>query len=319
MQNLLDFGYSVEQAEAAAKRNGSVERCIEWICLQADGGGGGGAGGAGQEEEEDEHVCEVCTCAEPQSSMVLGECAPEKHWVCRTCLAPYCEMKIDAHEVLAIGCPCLEDGCQKSFSSFVICATVDEEHRARYERLLVEKGWAADNERVVHCPACDFMAEWTLEAQRHAVRCQNDACETAEFCGLCGFAPHFKEGDPEMSMDCAAYARWKAENDGADEAFAAYMAENEVQKCPKCSEACEKAAGCNFMYCKCKTRFCLQCGRELTENQHYSHFGEHGPFGHGCLGGKKDDKGHVSAPLCDDCPGYEKQKTACAQCSGWNQ
>ena len=80
--------------------------------------------------------------------------------VCRECLRGFCHMKIDAHEVLAIGCPKATEGCQQSLSSFVVGATVDHAYKAKYETLLVEKGWAAGRENVVHCPACDFMTEW---------------------------------------------------------------------------------------------------------------------------------------------------------------
>ena len=127
-------------------------------------------------------------------------------------------------------------------------------------------------------------------------------------------------GDP----DDGALVATAAANDGAAAAFEEYMKAGKAQVCPHCKEACEKEGGCNFMYCKCKLKdgtkgkFCLHCGRGLDEKQHISHFGKYGPYGEGCVGGKKDDKGHVAEPACAQCQGYVAQKTKCA-CGGWQQ
>lgn len=270
------LGFNKDQAEAAALRCSSRDRCIEWIL--------GTISKTQQNQEDDqEHECGICYCDEVQSQMILCECQPNLHWICRDCLGNWCQTKINAHEVLQIGCPHGLDGCQSDLSHFIVTSVVDEDYRDKYQRLLMEKDWAQGNDHVVRCPACSFMTEWENDSQLNSIVCHNQACETKAFCGRCGMRPHFRKGDPEMNMDCAAYAKWKAENDGADNAFQAYMANNQVQACPACHEACEKQGGCNFMYCKCKAMFCLHCGSALTEKDHYSHFGKYGPYGHGCL------------------------------------
>ena len=273
-------------------------------------------------------------------SQVMFECSPSVHWVCRECLAGYLQMKISAREVTELCCPVWanmlteaerakrredENECVQNIDNFVVEASVDEAHVAKYRTLLLEQVWAVDQANVVHCPACSFMTQCPLAEQKLDVVCQNDQCETERFCGLCGFAPHSKAGaDGSLAQTCAQFAAWKAENDGAAAAFEEYMQSGKAQVCPHCKEACEKEGGCNFMYCKCKLKdgtkgkFCLHCGRGLDEKQHISHFGKYGPYGEGCVGGKKDDKGHVAEPACAQCQGYVAQKTECA-CGGWQQ
>ncbi|OMJ79307.1 hypothetical protein SteCoe_20731 [Stentor coeruleus] len=57
-------------------------------------------------------------------------------------------------------------------------------------------------------------------------------------------------------------------------------------KCPNCSEAIEKVAGCNFLTCywpRCtEISFCALCSKKLTKDQHYSHYKVSGPFGKTC-------------------------------------
>ena len=275
------MGFTMDQAEAAVRRCSSLERCIEWILARGEATSESPVHASVVEEET--RGCGICYCDEAQSQMILCECQPKLHWVCHDCLRNWCHTKIDSHEVLVISCPHGFEGCQPELPFFTVSSVIDEPHREKYERLLMEKDWAQNNAHVVHCPACNFMTEWSVESQIHSITCQNMACETKSFCGKCGMIPHYREGDPEMNMDCSAYAKWKAENDGANQAFADYIVNNKVQTCPKCKEGCEKQSGCNFMYCKCKAMFCLHCGQSLEEKDHFSHFGKFGPYGQGCL------------------------------------
>ena len=80
----MDF-ITVQQAEAAAKRHNDIERCIEWILARGNSAEGE-AGAAVAADEEEVRDCVICYCDEPQSNMVLCECKPEQHWVCRECL-----------------------------------------------------------------------------------------------------------------------------------------------------------------------------------------------------------------------------------------
>lgn len=99
------------------------------------------------------------------------------------------------------------------------------------------------------------------------------------------------------------------------------------QRCPRCGEGAELAAGCKYVYCKCGGHFCYHCGRNLPHNeQHFSHWID-GPFGKMCLGGKMDPKGFLGECLimgnpvhpleCPGCPGWSFGKTECPTCMLW--
>ena len=124
------------------------------------------------------------------------------------------------------------------------------------------------------------------------VTCGSKSCGHS-FCGKCGQAPHNNQPG-EVNQTCQEYARWKEENAAGDQGLADLMKEKDWKKCPKCQSAVEKQAGCKYMTCRCKCKFCYICGRELKHReQHYSHF-SNGPFGNTCHGNKKDSKGFTA-------------------------
>ncbi|CAK0819852.1 unnamed protein product, partial [Prorocentrum cordatum] len=68
-----------------------------------------------------------------------------------------------------------------------------------------------------------------------------------------------------------------AENGAADQRFDELMAEQHWRRCPVCAAPSEKDCGCNFMQCcssRCQghTYWCYICGKQMREEDHYSHY-----------------------------------------------
>ncbi|CAG9324742.1 unnamed protein product [Blepharisma stoltei] len=59
------------------------------------------------------------------------------------------------------------------------------------------------------------------------------------------------------------------------------------KRCPCCGIPVEKIEGCNYIacfspICKGKKGLCYKCGKELDEEQHFSHYTNKGPYGDTC-------------------------------------
>jgi hypothetical protein len=50
------------------------------------------------------------------------------------------------------------------------------------------------------------------------------------------------------------------------------MTEAKTRKCPKCKTPIIKSDGCNKMTCRCGTKMCYICRKQLTGNNPYAHF-----------------------------------------------
>lgn len=102
-----------------------------------------------------------------------------------------------------------------------------------------------DAERVVSCSSCK-----------------------KQICVLCNVEEH-------AGWSCAAFGRWKQENESGGQAYADMVAGGLIKPCPNCAAPILKDDGCNFMSCPTcndEDRMCWVTGKK-----------RYGP--HGCGGG----------------------------------
>jgi len=94
-----------------------------------------------------------------------------------------------------------------------------------------------------------------LSEQERVVCCT--ACEK-KICVRCMVEDH-------AGITCEAFARWKAENESGDSAYADMVAQGLIKPCPNCNAPILKTEGCNYMTCvTCNDRhgMCWETGKK---------------------------------------------------------
>jgi len=239
-----------------------------------------------RELEMKKYRCEICFSQVTIEEMVTLSC--DSHRFCKECIAGYISSKVGDGET-EFCCPGV--GCKANITVFEI-KFIAPECMDKFERFSLRKFGQAESNNCRFCPKCN---DWFSEIPQGAgdepvwkrVECGAPECKH-HFCGLCGEKPH--KGQKDQDVSCAEFARWREENEKADEEFERYLdtEKNSLQQCPSCLILASLASGCRFVYCKCGARFCFLCGVTLEEANHYSHFqnGKNctGPFGNGCNG-----------------------------------
>eukprot|EP01065_Artemidia_motanka_P014097 TRINITY_DN18055_c0_g1_i1.p1 TRINITY_DN18055_c0_g1~~TRINITY_DN18055_c0_g1_i1.p1 ORF type:complete len:326 (+),score=58.04 TRINITY_DN18055_c0_g1_i1:66-1043(+) len=257
------------------------------------------------------HECCCCLVECDRADLYLMEKCSTLHWVCSECLRGYLENKVATRDVENLRCP---HGCPGSFVGAAdIKAVLNDDTYQQYlsAQLLT---WAKSGGNwTLQCPECGWLAEWDRDPQRHLadVTCIRSTC-LKQFCSSCGGNAHKRLG----FETCEGYRRFLRESGHRQhEGFEGL----ECQQCPKCKHAVSLGRGCKFIYCSCRSVFCLICGRQLTEEQHYSHFRD-SPYGKLCYGGARDRGKHVAQPECRSCAGYElwRPDQSCKKCRDWN-
>ena len=84
-----------------------------------------------------------------------------------------------------------------------------------------------------------------------------------ESCRKCGKEPH-------IPLRCDEVVQQKRQDEGRLKVEEA-MAQAKIRKCPKCSTPFVKSEGCNKMVCRCGTKMCYICRKEL-QGDPYAHF-----------------------------------------------
>jgi hypothetical protein len=293
---LQELGYSLESATEAARHSATIDGCIYWINLQAKAVTEQGGFSRDQSAEavkehgtidacfdylgktqhqfyrdDQEHECCVCMGTYAETSMVRVSCA-EGHWVDRTCLKAFLEMKINQHEVGDddITCPmrCPNPSrvpgshCGLLFSPETIEKVIDDrEMFQRFLDLRISKQFAKGKAWKVECPDCKYVAVVDDSRARLCVPCATVGCQYATgFCGLCQLRPH-------PGIDCDR-ARLNSEFGEVAESLG-------IKPCPTCGIYVERSEACKFMTCRCGQHFCILCGVKTTRG--------HLDDGHRCI------------------------------------
>eukprot|EP00656_Telonema_subtile_P035646 TRINITY_DN39604_c0_g1_i1.p2 TRINITY_DN39604_c0_g1~~TRINITY_DN39604_c0_g1_i1.p2 ORF type:complete len:185 (+),score=48.81 TRINITY_DN39604_c0_g1_i1:310-864(+) len=134
---------------------------------------------------------------------------------------------------------------------------LDEEQRARYQRLSVQKYVEAEEDTTC-CPTagCSFSFAWDPENRK--LECP--VCDSS-FCLVCRVSPW------HTGVRCEDYQAEHGTGGDEDKKFAAFAKKAKLRQCPRCRFFVEKKDGCDAMHCRCNAIFCYLCGgtRKKTE------------------------------------------------------
>eukprot|EP00944_MAST-04C_sp_MAST-4C-sp1_P011078 g11078.t1 len=297
-KQLLAQGFLKADVNRAVRRCNTVESAINYILEWEE-----------IEEATEKRFFECALCMDDQvrgDEIVTLSC---DHRFCRSCLKYLIELKLKEKNVTEEDLCCPERGCGVPLDLKIIEATLGE---AVYQKLLdvkLRRMYVRNTTDARECPKCShvMIIEENDEKLLYDVTCPRKGCGH-KFCGRCGQKPHKNQKDLDLS--CEQYADFVRKNDEGLKKFHEFMKKEGLRQCPKCRRVGELKSGCKFVYCTCKANYCYLCGRELHENQHYSHF-QKGPYGKICYGGGIDKKGRIAEPRCIGCSGRD-----CEKCSG---
>lgn len=297
-KKLLTQGFSKQDVNRAVRRCNTVESAINYILEWED-----------MAEASDNRYFECALCMDdeiPGDEIVTLSC---NHRFCRSCLKFLLELKLKEKHVTDADLCCPHQNCNVPLDLKIIEATLGE---ALYQKLLdvkLRRMYLTNTKDARECPKCShiMIIEESDTKLLYDVTCPRKECGH-RFCGKCGEKPH--TGQKDLDLSCEKYADFLRKNDEGLKQFKEFMKTEGLRQCPKCRRVGELKSGCKFVYCPCKSNYCYLCGRELAENQHYSHF-HNGPYGKRCYGGGIDKKGRVAEPRCIKCKGPD-----CEKCMG---
>eukprot|EP01065_Artemidia_motanka_P049604 TRINITY_DN8268_c0_g1_i1.p1 TRINITY_DN8268_c0_g1~~TRINITY_DN8268_c0_g1_i1.p1 ORF type:complete len:632 (+),score=93.62 TRINITY_DN8268_c0_g1_i1:53-1948(+) len=294
VRDLVEMGFSAAAADSAVRLHDNKRECVDWLS-QPDAA-------AATSEAADHFDCAICMSDGSVCDGVQLAC-DEEHWFCNDCLRAHLEILIVEKRVADsdMTCPAsCESGC---IDAVVVRQLVDPATYQRYLDARLEVEWARRHpDEVAKCPRCEWMG-FVECARDKAGQVFCPQCRTS-FCGLCRAPPH----RGKSCSEAAAAGSMNME-------LLRIMAQHGLQQCPGCREAAVRSGGCKYLRCRCGVCFCLHCGRQLNEEQHYTHFRD-GPFGKKCFGGAVDKAGHQAEPACGGCTGWSTGRTDC-RCRAW--
>lgn len=191
-------------------------------------------------------TCQICfDDLHTEACRELGECA---HKYCVGCMRSY--LRIIATESKKFPIPCPDPSCAQALDPQLCIMALEGDDAELLSRLVVEK---------THCKTMNYCANASCatpfdfepphpNASDDAWRIECPLCKTAT-CVRCKTIWHNQ----------ATCAEAKAGSAGAEELKELAKKEN-WKSCPKCGEVIERISGCNYMRCRCGSRFCYACG-----------------------------------------------------------
>ncbi len=191
-------------------------------------------------------TCQICfDDLNIEACRELGECA---HKYCVGCMRSY--LHIIATESKKFPIPCPDPSCNQALDPQLCIMALEGNDAELLSRLVVEK---------THCRTMNYCANASCatpfdfepphpNASDDAWRIECPLCKTAT-CVRCKTIWH-------AGATCVQAKASSAEADELKE-----LAKKEKWKsCPKCGEVIERISGCNYMRCRCGSRFCYACG-----------------------------------------------------------
>jgi DNA-directed RNA polymerase subunit RPC12/RpoP len=189
-------------------------------------------------------TCGVCGEALLVDGGVTLDC---NHRFCKACLADYLGAEINEAKVRRLVCPGYK--CGAEISESILTAQLSREALSKLEAFRLNQLEGSGLEVRMSCVPCKKF--WLFDPQG----------ELEADCPSCGGKVLVERKEEDLQIEG-------------------------VKRCPKCKEAVVKEGGCNFMRCSwvnCGALFCFLCLKQLTHEDHYSHFVS-GPYNDECHG-----------------------------------
>lgn len=172
------------------------------------------------------------------------------HPFCQDCTAKYIEVKVRDNNTAKVECPGLH--CEQFLDPFACKPTIPSSLFLKWCDHLCED-YVLGFERS-YCPNRNCMAVMVNECEGIG-RVKKAQCPKCKqwFCFQCKLAWH-------AGYRCEESGNLRDRNDIA---FGKLLEKMNWTRCPGCGNCIERKKGCRIMFCRCKTRFCYECGGNL--------------------------------------------------------
>ncbi|KAL1551496.1 RBR-type E3 ubiquitin transferase [Salvia divinorum] len=197
------------------------------------------------DEIQQNFTCEICI--EPATlSQKFGHDANCVHNICFMCIASHIQSKIDDN-ICTINCPELD--CEKTLIPMECRPMIPSSLFVKWSDCLCRS--YVSTYKSCYCPYRDcsepILNECNVATEKYAC----PACKRL-VCYACRAPWH-------AGFRCSKASR---ETDENDVRFGRLLVRMQWSRCPKCGQAIERVAGCQFVKCRCRTSFCYLCGSQ---------------------------------------------------------
>ncbi|XP_016651566.1 PREDICTED: probable E3 ubiquitin-protein ligase RNF217 [Prunus mume] len=196
-------------------------------------------------------VCEICVEPKAAASEWFGikNCS---HAYCIDCMVRYLASKLEEN-ITSIRCP--DPDCTSGL--------LDPEHcRSILPQEVFERWGVALCEAVVpashkfYCPYKDCSAMLIIDndGKKGMIVRQSDCPHCRKlFCAQCKVPWH-------VGFECAKFQKLNKVERERENMLRNLAKKEQWRRCPNCRFYVERSWGCNLIQCRCKTKFCYECG-----------------------------------------------------------
>ncbi|KAK3170410.1 hypothetical protein Dsin_000207 [Dipteronia sinensis] len=208
--------------------------------------------------DESRFVCELCV--ESRRSKKLFSVKGCSHAYCADCIAKYVTSKVEQN-ITSIGCPV--PACRGKLDPEYCRKILPEHVFDRWGKALCET--AIVGAKKFYCPFKDCSALLINDGKKGIRESECPHCHRL-FCAQCRVPWH-------SEISCAKVQKLNKNERELEDIMLKKLAQNKKwQRCPNCRYYVEKKDGCMYIYCRCRTAFCYNCGKEanaLNRTFHY--------------------------------------------------
>eukprot|EP00434_Breviolum_minutum_P012477 symbB.v1.2.010992.t1/scaffold725.1/size168906/18 len=212
--------------------------------------------------------CPICLEQVDMDGSIQLDC---DHRFCANCFSSYVSAKVTEGQVAADELVCPLPDCKAEITVAQVEGSMSPSVWEKFLQFRMDLWENGADGRVLECPSRKC-GKFLVELGMTFVSCPRCG---QEFCARCGDQWH--EG-----ISCESLKVWRQQND-AEESFEELMEQQQWRRCPRCGAPSERESGCNFMQCRsaiCRKRtfWCYVCGKELSKEEHYSHYPRTAPY-----------------------------------------
>jgi len=200
-----------------------------------------------------------CGCCYTEATWEDMVQCTEGHLFCKACLKSYTQEKLFGLGVTSIKCMD-SSGCDGTYPKSQLERALPKAVLKKFEQAKIREcveDLKTNIPGLYTCPHCSTAAE--VPEAMSIFECPNDKCKRTT-CKLCDQPSHIPLRCDEVENDKERTARVSIEEK---------MTEVRVRTCPKCKTKFYKSDGCNKMTCRCGTKICYLCRKQIID---YSHF-----------------------------------------------
>ncbi|CAH9137934.1 unnamed protein product, partial [Cuscuta epithymum] len=196
-------------------------------------------------------ICQICFDEKQMSKnfRVMG-C---NHSYCSDCISKYVASKLEEN-ISLINCP--NPGCKGSLEPPHCASILPRKVFDRWGDALCEALLSASEK--FYCPFKDCSA-LLLDDNQNVVHSKCPECRRL-FCARCKVPWH-------SNIACSEFQKLhKDEREREDIQLMNLAIGKQWKRCPKCRAYVERSAGCAFMICRCRCKFCYVCGARTKDH-----------------------------------------------------